>query len=66
MGTSPYSEKELASIAHTIGEMIWNTELSRDIAEPGYGKHQTRQLLKMVNETIQRKRKNHHGIKGDC
>jgi len=63
---SPYSEKELESIAHEIGNLIWSAELNAEKVEPGYGKHQTRQLLKMVDKTIQRKRKNHHGLKEDC
>lgn len=63
---SPYTEKELKAMAHTIGDLIWVAELSTDTAEPGNGKHQTRQLLKMIEETIQRKRNNHHGFKEDC
>jgi hypothetical protein len=62
----PYTEEELKSMAHIIGNQIWVAELSTDTAEPGYGKHQTRQLLKMIKETIQRKRNNHHGFKRDC
>jgi hypothetical protein len=63
---SPITEKELKSIAHHIGNQIWVAELSTDTAEPGEGWHQTRQLLKMIEAVVQRKRNNHHGFKRDC
>jgi len=57
---------DMKLLAHKLGNEIWEAELLKEKESAGEGKQQTKELMRMIEETIQRKRFNHHGWRKDC